>query len=180
MPRVRVRVRVRVKVRVKAGGDASGSPWLVRSSVDWTLPLTDCLLQVGETEIKEFVDLSMLVLENPGVNRVVYKNLVVYAYRFPLRDGMNPEKDPKLVKPVIKPVEAAFPYGDPELVGFVKWWEDLYGTEYLGGQKRYVERGRLRNSMLRGQLRNITLRGRLRNLMFERPALTCYVERGRL
>ena len=77
------------------------------------------------------MDLSTLVLENPGVNRVVYKNLVVYAYGFPLRDGTIPEKDPKLVKPVIKTVEAAFPYGDPELVGFVEWWEDLYGTEYL-------------------------------------------------
>ena len=27
--------------------------------------------------------------------------------------------------------ETPFPYGDPELDGFVGWWDDLYGPNYL-------------------------------------------------
>ena len=49
----------------------------------------------------------------PGLNKTLYKNLVVYAYAFELEDGTKPERDPKLKEsiPRNKHVKPA-PYGD--------------------------------------------------------------------
>ena len=91
-------------------------------------------MQVGQPEVEDFIRICTPCLElgdPPGLNRILFKNLVVYAFGFVLSDGTVPEKDPDLKLPVVEEVVPDPPFGDPELDGFFDWWDVLYGPTYL-------------------------------------------------
>ena len=75
------------------------------------------------------------------MNQILFQNLVVCLYGFKLNDGSIPVKDPRELVPTqartssMISQSSGFPYGDPELDGFVEWWETdphtNYGPDYL-------------------------------------------------
>ena len=67
------------------------------------------------------------------MNKILFKNLIVGTYGFDLKDGSKPDRNTTLRKTRAKREEKkiAYPYGDADLEGFVEWWDDLYGPDYL-------------------------------------------------